>query len=78
MMPMSASQEPGILVLWGFFSTTHLLGQALGSPSRSRCLKVRRGWQHGPMGKGRPGFLLALNCKDEEEVGAERDCRGLP
>lgn len=76
-MPVSASQEPGILVLWGFFSTTHLLGQALGS-HRSRCLKVRPGWQHGPMGKGWPGFLLALNCKDEEEVGAERGCRDLP
>lgn len=30
-MPTPASQEPVLLVRWGFSSTTHLLGQALGS-----------------------------------------------
>lgn len=82
-MPTSVSQEPVILVLWGFSSAeesspTHLLGQAFGSAQAE--IGVPRSGRDDSMtlwGKGWAGFFLALNCKSEEEAGAEGGCRGL-
>lgn len=78
-MPMSASQKPVILVLWGFSITAHLLVLALGSAQAE--VGVPRSGRDDSMallGKGWPDFFPALSCKNVEEVGAEGGCRGLP
>lgn len=78
-MPTSASQQPVILVLWGFSSTTHLLGQTFGSAQAEVGVpRSGRDDSRALWGKGWTGFFPALNCKDEEEVGAEGGCRALP